>query len=349
MLARFCSVLYALLLSLCILSGVQANTDKVANKTIERSVQLRTHSIFPPYIDQDLQNRWWDFGADTYINTNKHIRLTQSRPGQNGWLWTRYPLTAPNFVIEVEFKVSGQSSHLYGDGMAIWLTKDRAETGTVFGSKDKFEGLGIFLDTYANSRHPYGFPRIVAMMGDGNTAYDQDNDGHSQALGSCSANFRRTNVDTKLKLTYVKGGYLDVQVRYKAWDDWTHCFRLEDVNLPSAPYLGLSAMTGQVFDSHDVISVASWSAVLSGDNAQKDKMPNHGDSWWSPRDTIFSPSSASDEPAKGTWLGFLLKLVLGLGVCAGALWGWNQYRLRKLYGPRAGMFGGLGYSNSKKF
>jgi mannose-binding lectin 2 len=32
-----------------------------------QTVQLRTHSIFAPYIDQDLQNRWWDFGADSYV------------------------------------------------------------------------------------------------------------------------------------------------------------------------------------------------------------------------------------------------------------------------------------------
>ena len=32
-------------------------------------------------------------------------------------------------------QVSGASSHLFGDGMAIWLTTDRAEPGPVFGSK----------------------------------------------------------------------------------------------------------------------------------------------------------------------------------------------------------------------
>ncbi|EEB95387.1 hypothetical protein MPER_05652, partial [Moniliophthora perniciosa FA553] len=50
---------------------------RLGNQTIDRTVQLRTHSLFAPYIDQDLQNRWWDFGADSYVNTNKHIRLTR--------------------------------------------------------------------------------------------------------------------------------------------------------------------------------------------------------------------------------------------------------------------------------
>ena len=39
---------------------------------------------------------------------------------------------------------------------------------------------------YANSRHPYSFPRITAMLGDGKTPYDNDNDGENHSLGACS-------------------------------------------------------------------------------------------------------------------------------------------------------------------
>jgi hypothetical protein len=41
------------------------------------------------HIDQDLQNRWFDFGGDALINTNRHVRLTQDMPSQSGWLWSR--------------------------------------------------------------------------------------------------------------------------------------------------------------------------------------------------------------------------------------------------------------------
>jgi mannose-binding lectin 2 len=57
---------------------------------------------------------------------------------QQGWLWSRLALTPSNFVIEVEFKVTGDSSHLFGDGLAMWLTKERAQPGPVFGSKGTF-------------------------------------------------------------------------------------------------------------------------------------------------------------------------------------------------------------------
>lgn len=34
----------------------------------------------------------------------------------------------------------------------VWLTKQRMTEGPVFGSTDRFQGLGIFFDTYDNER-----------------------------------------------------------------------------------------------------------------------------------------------------------------------------------------------------
>jgi hypothetical protein len=86
--------------------------------------------------------RWWDFGADAYVVRRSHFSLpeklshlpcivefqqirsvdTQCRIAdgtyfrlqvsslisgciRQGWLWSRLPLTATNFIVEVEFKV----------------------------------------------------------------------------------------------------------------------------------------------------------------------------------------------------------------------------------------------------
>ena len=70
--------------------------------------------------------------------------------------------------------------------MALWITKQRAQTGTVFGFTDKFEGLGIFIDTYKNGRAGVTFPYVMAMLGDGQTSYDNDNDGKANDIGGCS-------------------------------------------------------------------------------------------------------------------------------------------------------------------
>jgi mannose-binding lectin 2 len=87
--------------------------------------------------------------------------------------------------IMVDFKIHGQGN-LYGDGFAMWLTKQRATPGPVFGSVDKFEGLGVFFDTYKNNRPGTVFPYVMAMNGDGKTPYDKDTDGKSNEVAGCS-------------------------------------------------------------------------------------------------------------------------------------------------------------------
>jgi mannose-binding lectin 2 len=93
--------------------------------------------------------------------------------------------------VTVEFKINGQGN-LYGDGFAMWLTKQRAQSGPVFGSVDKFEGLGIFFDTYKNNRPGTVFPYVMAMNGDGKTAYDKDNDGKANEVAGCSVHYHHT-------------------------------------------------------------------------------------------------------------------------------------------------------------
>jgi len=70
--------------------------------------------------------------------------------------------------------------------MALWITKQRALPGPVFGSIDNFDGLGIFLDTYKNNRPGVVFPYISAMLGDGQTSYDHAHDGKANELAGCS-------------------------------------------------------------------------------------------------------------------------------------------------------------------
>ena len=95
------------------------------------------------------------------------------------------PITANNWVIEMEFKIHG-AGHLHGDGMAIWMTEERAQPGKVFGFRDQFNGLGVFIDTYKNSRPGTVFPYIMAMVGNSSVTYDKDHDGKENELAGCS-------------------------------------------------------------------------------------------------------------------------------------------------------------------
>lgn len=67
------------LTALTAIAGVNAvELEDSLAPVIERTVPLRTHSLAPPYVDTDLQNRWWDFGGDAVIV--RYIPLCNNAP-----------------------------------------------------------------------------------------------------------------------------------------------------------------------------------------------------------------------------------------------------------------------------
>ncbi|KAI0011801.1 concanavalin A-like lectin/glucanase domain-containing protein [Xylariaceae sp. FL0662B] len=283
-----------------------------------RSISLRTHTLKQPYLDSDMQSRWYDFGGDTIIRTDSYIRLTSDRPSQNGWLFSRVPLTATNWEITVEFKIHGKNQ-LFGDGLAMWLTKERGQAGPVFGHADNFEGLGIFIDTYKNNRPGVVFPYVMAMVGDGKTSYNKDNDGKDTEFAGCSARgIRHANIPTKLKLTYFQDKSLKLELQYKNEDEWQLCFETDQPPaIPSVTYLGFSAETGELSDNHDIISVDAKNLYMTGGSSNRP-----------------TPGKGSTKPPKqqkqgGSWTWFFFKIIFfGLAV-GGAYVGYTAFRANK--------------------
>ena len=70
--------------------------------------------------------------------------------------------------------------------MAVWLIEERAKPGNVFGHTDNFNGLGVFIDTYKNSRPGVVFPYVMAMLGNSSVSYDSEHDGKDNEMAGCS-------------------------------------------------------------------------------------------------------------------------------------------------------------------
>ncbi|KUI59572.1 hypothetical protein VP1G_06806 [Cytospora mali] len=310
----FSSSLSALWLATLALGAVR--TDDEGN-TI-KSIGLRTHTLQQPYLDSDMQSRWYDFGGDTVVRTDAYIRLTSNRPSQMGWLWSKVPLTATNWEIEVEFKIGGKDT-LFGDGFAMWLTKQRAQQGPVFGSMDYFEGLGIFFDTYKNNRPGTVFPYVMAMVGDGKTSYDKNTDGKLQEFAGCSARgIRHSNVPSKFRLTYFQDKQLKLELQYKNENDWVLCFETnEPPAIPTVAYLGFSSETGELSDNHDIVSISAKNLYASN-----------------PVSTPGSSRKKGSGPRKNkkgsSWTWFLLKIVMFAIVAGGAYVGYTAWRTNNL-------------------
>ncbi|KAJ4356492.1 uncharacterized protein N0V89_004526 [Didymosphaeria variabile] len=306
--------------SLCLLAGslTGALGLGLAEDPDVKAITLRTHSLETPYLDSDMQSRWWDFGGDCIIRTDKYIRLASDKPSRNGWIYSRVPLTATNWEIMVEFKISGQGN-LYGDGFAMWLTKQRASPGNVFGAADKFEGLGVFFDTYKNNRPGTVFPYIMAMNGDGTTPYDKDNDGKANELAGCSARgIRNAGIPTKARFTYFADKSLKLDLQYKQEDEWTECFEIENFKVPPVAYLGFSAETGELSDNHDIVSVRTQNLYMKG-----------GASSSSSTSKKTGSSAVRQKESSGSWGWFLFKFVLFGLALTGAYVGYTVYRARQ--------------------
>ncbi len=184
-------------------SLAQSQMGSATASNNEELLPLSQFSLNPPYIDEYISNRNWNFGGDAYMNVNEYIRLTQALRDQRGFLWSKNLVNTDSWVVEFEFKLHGDST-TPGDGFAFWFAEKKEIEGKVFGSTDNFVGLGVFFDTYMNGPHPHSFPMIMAMVGDGKTPYDPSTDGRSSEIGSCTQSLRNKDWPTKAKVKYIR-------------------------------------------------------------------------------------------------------------------------------------------------
>lgn len=214
----------------------------------------------------------------------------------------------------------------------MWLTKQRASPGPVFGSVDRFEGLGIFFDTYKNNRPGTVFPYVMAMLGDGTKPYDKHSDGKDNELFGCSARgIRAASVPTKAKLTYFQEKSLKLELQYKAEDQWETCFETTDPPaIPSVAYLGFSAETGELSDNHDIIKVETKNLYdTKGRDAAGNLLKNSKGSGKT-SGKVTSHGKAPKEPrVGGSWSWFLFKIVLFFVVVGGGYVGYTAWRTQK--------------------
>ncbi|XP_005188615.1 vesicular integral-membrane protein VIP36 [Musca domestica] len=214
----------------------------------------REHSLVRPFQGVGVNLANWDFLGHTVVTSN-YIRLTPDLQSKSGALWNYSPCLTKNWEVHVTFKVHGKGTELFGDGFAIWYTKERMQPGPVFGSKDHFSGLAVILDTYSNHNGPHNHqhPYLSAMVNNGTWSYDHDRDGTHTQLAGCEVRFRNVNFDTHVAIRY-ENDILSVSTDLENRNEWKNCFVVNNVELPTGYFFGLSATTGDLSDNHDILS-----------------------------------------------------------------------------------------------
>ncbi|XP_026997901.1 lectin, mannose-binding 2-like b isoform X1 [Tachysurus fulvidraco] len=269
-------VYFLLLFLITLTSRCSGNDDFQRDEFLKRE-----YSLTKPY--QGLgssSSSHWDLLGNAII-TPEYVRLTPDLQSRQGGVWSRIPFYVRDWELQVHFKIHGQGKkNLNGDGLALWLTRERMQIGPVFGNINHFTGLGIFIDTYPNheNQHERSFPFISAMVGNGTVAYDHDQDGRNTDLGGCQAAVRNVDYDTFVLVRYVKN-MLTVMIDIEGKQDWKECVEIPGVHLPQGYYFGASSLTGDLSDNHDLISLKLFELTVERtpeelENEQEVKIPS---------------------------------------------------------------------------
>ncbi|XP_057674605.1 lectin, mannose-binding 2-like a isoform X2 [Corythoichthys intestinalis] len=217
----------------------------------------REYSLTKPYQAVGFSSSsHWELMGDAMVTTEQ-VRLTPDMQSRQGAVWSRLPCHLSDWEMQVHFKIHGKGKkNLNGDGLAIWYTKERMQKGPVFGNKDNFTGLGVFVDTYPNEEKQLEriFPFVLAMVGNGTISYDHERDGRPTELGGCNGMVRNLKHDTFLFIRYVRRR-LTVMIDIDGQHEWRDCLDLPGVRLPKGFYFGATAITGDLSDNHDIISL----------------------------------------------------------------------------------------------
>jgi len=179
-----------------------------------------------------------------------YLRLTDNDPGKSGYIWNRNPVNTRKWEAELQFQITNPKT-LGGDGLAFWYTKEKGQEGPVFGSRDNWVGLGVFIDTYDNDGSGDN-PHISVIVNDGTKMYNPDTDGKDLEIGGCKAMVRRTTRPSSILVRYNQDSQ-NLQVEYSVDSGaWMRCVDVNGVDLPTGYYFGVSAATGGLSDIHDV-------------------------------------------------------------------------------------------------
>jgi len=204
---------------------------------------------------------FWNLNGDSVPGTDQ-VRLVPSLRDKSGGVWSKYNFPNEQWQVEVVFRIHGRGK-VGADGMVVWLVEEPGVSGSVFGSKDQWKGLGVFLDSYDNDGKKNN-PYISVIMNDGTKSYNHQLDGIDEQLGGCQFDIRNRVYTSKLRLTYWKKS-LKVEVDKGNSDvpDYEHCTVVDDVEIPKDYFFGVTAATGGLADDHDVISFTTHSLLES--------------------------------------------------------------------------------------
>lgn len=240
-----------------------------AHKLTEFSLKPRYDKVGERGL-RELPKPWYNGGNS---EVKKHfVRLTPDRQSKAGYVWNDLAINRNEIGLVMTFRISGQGQRWFGDGIGLWLAETPNHImGPNKGFPEKFNGLGITIDTFVNSDHAGGHKDITVQANDGTK--DLDYFLSNPKIGCDAAvryhekhaGFSPVFSTSRLKVG-IRNNYLTINVDPKGDGVWQECYS-GTVDLPNGwlqkASLGFTAATGSLADNQDLISVETYTQAAN--------------------------------------------------------------------------------------
>ncbi|KAF9408102.1 hypothetical protein BGZ94_002447 [Podila epigama] len=258
--------------------GREAAPSKVATDSSVEPAANRRHdykqSLKKPFMYSGAIPFWENYG-NSFV-AQDFIRLSPSVPNLKGSVWRSSPNEYKEWEVELSFKAFGQST-IGGRGLAFWYAQDRAVEGPIFGSKDQWKGLGIFMDT-SDPVNQRSNSVIYGILNDGTKPFPSNPVANGNSFGGCLRDYKNSPNPVVLRVSYI-GQTLRVSVdTVNKGKKMITCFEQKDISLPAGYHFGISAeaSSNSSPDDHDLYSLEVYE-VNPPEKSQKPLRPHEAE------------------------------------------------------------------------
>merc|ERR1712159_220670 len=123
--------------------------------------------------------------------------------------------------------------------MAFWYTKNLEPPGILYGSNEKFNGLGVLFDSFDDDKASDN-PIIMTWLNNGTKLFHHDTDGLGTRFGGCRAKYRNRKAPVGVKITYTQDS-IKVLLDMRNNGVWERCLVKDNIYLSSGSYFGFSS------------------------------------------------------------------------------------------------------------
>lgn len=231
------------------------------------------HAPFPPSPSGGPLMYWEILGAAaiTAREGRDVVRLTSAAQGLQGVVYAEKKTGSMDFNGYFDLLLtSSPDSHEAADGMGFFFTKNTPQKGSAMGLAHTFEGLGVIVDTFSNSRKRH-VPHLFAYVSDGKALWNPDADGADIELTSgCKL---RMDTPTRVHVQFLDRNLHVAVSENGAHHKWHSCFKYNNVPLSftGGGWLAFAGETGHFFGVHDVDTAAFAVGDISEDVAVRQK------------------------------------------------------------------------------